>query len=98
MSEAKHTKGPWFVLMEADGHFEIRDAASPDLANTLCTRFAWAERKDEMLANAHLISSAPDLLEALQELADCGAEAWGADRPCVADARAAIAKATGSAA
>ena len=36
-----------------------------------------------------------DLLEALIELADCGAEAWGEDRPCVKLARAAIAKATG---
>ncbi len=33
--------------------------------------------------------------EALIELADCGAEAWGEDRPCVKWARAAIAKATG---
>ena len=46
-------------------------------------------------ANARLIAAAPDLLEALIELADCGAEAWGEDRPCVKWARAAIAKATG---
>ncbi len=46
-------------------------------------------------ANARLIAAAPDLLEALIELADCGAEAWGEDRPCVKLARAAIAKATG---
>ena len=38
---------------------------------------------------------APDLLEALIELADCGAEAWGEDRPCVKLARVVIAKATG---
>ena len=42
-----------------------------------------------------LMAAAPDLLEALIELADCGAEAWGEDRPCVKWARAAIAKATG---
>ena len=42
-----------------------------------------------------LCAAAPDLLEALIELADCGAEAWGEDRPCVKWARAAIAKATG---
>ena len=45
--------------------------------------------------DGHLIAAAPDLLEALIELADCGAEAWGEDRPCVKWARAAIAKATG---
>ena len=36
-----------------------------------------------------------DLLEALIELADCGAKAWGEDRPCVKRARVVIAKATG---
>ena len=46
-------------------------------------------------ANARLIAAAPDLLEALIELADCGAEAWGEDRPCVKWAHAAIARATG---
>ena len=45
--------------------------------------------------DGRLIAAAPDLLEALIELADCGAEAWGEDRPCVKWARAAIAKATG---
>jgi len=30
-------------------------------------------------------------LEALRELADCGAEAWSAERPCVKDGYAAIA-------
>ena len=45
--------------------------------------------------DGRLIAAAPDLLEALIELADCGAEAWGDDRPCVKWARAAIAKATG---
>lgn len=47
------------------------------------------ERTDKMKA------AAPDLLEALIELAACGAEAWGEDRPCVKWAHAAIAKATG---
>ena len=39
----------------------------------------------------------PELLEALVDLADAGAEAWGEDRPCVEIARAAIAKAEGQA-
>lgn len=50
---------------------------------------------EELEANARLIAAAPELLEALQEIADCGAEAWGEDRPCVRIARDAIAKATG---
>ena len=52
-------------------------------------------RGNEWKANARLIAAAPELLEALIELADCGAEAWGEDRPCVRIARDAIAKATG---
>lgn len=46
---------------------------------------------------ARLIAAAPELLDALKDLANCGAEAWGEDRPCVVYARAAIAKATGGA-
>ena len=45
--------------------------------------------------DGRLIAAAPDLLEALIELADTGAEAWGKDRPCVRWAYTAIAKATG---
>ena len=50
---------------------------------------------DLQYENQRLRAAVPDLLEALIELADCGAEAWGVDRPCVKLARAAIAKATG---
>ena len=35
-------------------------------------------------------------LEALRELADCGAEAWSAERPCVKDGYAAIAALEGA--
>ena len=35
-------------------------------------------------------------LEALRELADCGAEAWSAERPCVKDGCAAIAALEGA--
>lgn len=49
-----------------------------------------------MHPDARLIAAAPELLEALLELASAGAEAWGEDRPCVREARAAIAKATGT--
>jgi hypothetical protein len=52
--------------------------------------------KPEDQDNARLIAAAPDLLEALIDLAGAGAEAWGEDRPCVRIARAAIAKAEGN--
>jgi hypothetical protein len=47
-------------------------------------------------ANANLIAAAPDLLAALEELAEAGAEAWGEQRPCVRIAMEAIKRATGA--
>ena len=102
--QTQHTTGPWYVFHSAHrgrfdddgpGAFSIGDAPTARSANILCSRYEWPERAEEMKANARLMAAAPDLLEALIELADCGAEAWGEDRPCVKWARAAIAKATG---
>ena len=80
----KHTPGPWHI---ANG-VQIR-------SNRDQIAKIWMMRGGEGRENARLIAAAPDLLEALIELAACGAEAWGEDRPCVKWARAAIAKATG---
>jgi hypothetical protein len=46
-------------------------------------------------ADVKMMAAAPDMLDALKELASCGAEAWGNDRPCVAWAMDVIAKAEG---
>lgn len=102
---AAHTKGPWFVLSESGCAFQIADNANPNFANILCTRFAWEEKADEMQANAHLMASAPDLLVALQDLADDMSERFDLDSPStnpgikntIAAARVAIAKALGRA-
>ena len=67
--------------------FELYDALAMDLH-----AMTYAE---QCVAAVRAKSAEADLLEALIELADCGAEAWGEDRPCVKWARAAIAKATG---
>ena len=80
----KHTPGPWHI---ANG-VQIR-------SNRDQIAKIWMMRDGEGRENARLIAAAPDLLEALNELAACGAEAWGEDRPCVKWAHAAIAKATG---
>lgn len=92
-----HTKGPWKVgqylgsLRQFVIHMDIGDnARGSDVAFTSA-----AFGNDETIANARLIAAAPDLLEALIELADTGAEEWGEDRPCVRWAYAAIAKAAG---
>ena len=93
---SKHTPGPWVVVGSRTKYVEARlvvslmqevAACGPTLADE-----GYGQQQE---ANARLIAAAPDLLEALKELADCGAEAWGEDRPCVKWARAAIAKATG---
>ena len=90
--ELKHTPGPWVDgQLEDNDCCEVMDERGYYIAT--CHDGVRGERNAD--ANARLIAAAPDLLEALQELANCGAEAWGEDRPCVHIARAAIAKATG---
>ena len=86
------TQGP-FSVAETRHKYDtvIRGPKNEPIALVLIAGFS----KKEGAANANLLAAAPDLLEALIELADCGAEAWGEDRPCVKWARAAIAKATG---
>lgn len=114
MSEAKHTPGPWRV----DGHAgRLEIVGRP---NWKCRRFGvegeWSvavvddlsEGQDgaefETEANAHLISAAPEMLEALEqfmeeyvELVNSGdAGFWNPeDEDKVKVARAAISKAKG---
>jgi hypothetical protein len=93
-TESKHTPGPWTIskagdVVSADG----RRVAEP----------VWALKttQAEGEANAHLIASAPELLEALKRLegACCGNlnedDAWKAWIDARNAARAAIAKAEG---
>ena len=86
------TQGP-FSVAETRHKYDIviRGPKNEPIALVLIAGFS----KKEGAANANLLAAAPDLLAALIELADCGAEAWGEDRPCVKLARAAIARATG---
>lgn len=95
---AQHTPGPWSV--EIDHHNNapefIRayaDGEMYDLASVLCDETGNAS------ANARLMAFAPELLAALQNIVAC----FDANDPdsmanAAADARAAIAKATGGAA
>ena len=93
---SKHTPGPWAVVGNRTKYVEARLISGLIQEVAACGPTA-ADKGygPQQEANARLIAAAPDLLEALIELADCGAEAWGEDRPCVKWARAAIAKATG---
>lgn len=58
MNEAKHTPGPWIV----DTDYIIQDGGTSD-ENTI----AIVGDQEEWKANTHLIASAPDLLEALED-------------------------------
>lgn len=104
MSKMSHTPGPWMRDRESGFDCDVRAAngrkiASVNVQNQPKSKEGWALRKKENEANACLIAAAPELLEALQSIID------SMDRghavilvPLVANARAAIAKATGGAA
>jgi len=90
VSAPKHTPGPWTTIRFDDEQFML--VGSGRQLGVIIDVLAC----DEGSANARLISAAPELLEALQDLALAGREAWGDERPCVRDALSAIAKATGA--
>lgn len=92
---AKHTPGPWWPTDSG-----VRDRGGYIAHTNSVQRYEGQDERysrevEQRAADKLLIAAAPELLEALIELADCGAEAWGEDRPCVRIARDAIAKATG---
>ena len=90
---AAHTPGPWKLKLGKGIQYTylVADKKGQDIAN-------WAHypnaTKAQTKANARLIASAPELLDALQGFIE-GAESMGW---CTEKARAAIAKATGEAA
>lgn len=93
---AQHTPGPWHRNIKPATHYNTIFAGR----NTHVTRLAVEGKTEaEVEANCALIVAAPELLAALQNVAAC----FDANDPdsmanAMADARAAIAKATGGAA
>jgi hypothetical protein len=79
---AGHTPGPWRAeyrwwpgggtVYRDDGCFSILD----NNGNVVCSRTPWAERADELRANAQLISAAPELFMALSECVLFVEEYW----------------------
>lgn len=107
---AKHTQGPWLALrrgmaVDAPGLNPSGPHASADGREVVCftTGYFGFEQQD---ANGHLIAAAPELLEALLvivqddaiEYAAGGMYTIAVNGRDLIQARAAIAKATGSAA
>ena len=95
-----HTPGPWEIRPHNDA--EIRDARWIFAKSGLVCKDVYGDSLDQSDANARLIAAAPDLLAALQdtvESLDYAAKVLHAPekskfRENVANARAAIAKAT----
>jgi hypothetical protein len=99
---SKHTPGPWGLELNERGGFYITVDPMVDmqLPATIASRGGWGHRAEESHANARLIASAPELLEALQKMADAFLDTSGSHGPqeqeAMEFARAAIARATGS--
>jgi hypothetical protein len=96
--KANHTPGPWHLSnLAANGEQEISISRSYESGGASVAVVESSRDHSRLLADARLIAAAPDLLEALEELL---ADRYLAD-PINADrmkkARAAIAKATGTA-
>ena len=85
---SKHTKGPW--TFTKDGYLTITDSEGGEIMGQCFFRDYVPEKLEDWL----LITAAPELLDALQELV--GLQSTDPDS-AVSRARAAIAKATGAA-
>lgn len=106
MTKSKHTPGPWFIPKYGDiDEAEINFTHPNGKTYTIAKAFSGLGGNDfkEQHANAHLIAAAPDLLEALEEIAQ-GMGAYNVDplehannviEEAKSIARAAIAKAKG---
>lgn len=101
MEQAKHTPGPWWV--DDFGNGDVRVGADPvkgmpppfvDGRTFICKMYQKDERGIDAKANAQLIASAPELLEALQCIMEDIDSEFGTNYD-YKKARAAIAKATG---
>jgi hypothetical protein len=62
-----HTPGPWYAALGPQGGYVISDETNHF---GLCQRASWPSRVEESEANAHLIASAPDLVAALEWIAN----------------------------
>ncbi len=100
---SKHTPGPWSAYLEEAYFVTCPDLGRVAMMMNLKGAHGMGGRRsgEESAANCRLIAAAPELLEALQKLADEYGPQTGRmridspRRPLWSAARAAIAKATG---
>lgn len=94
---ARHTPGPWSIGDENNACCDVLLGTEHNLTCSMDRRdnntCAEVISRAEMLANAHLIAAAPDMLEALKDSREALRRAGTAGELMVVNA--AIAKATG---
>ena len=101
MTEAKHTPGPWkqhpdYPLIIKEDNAPISDEGVTIANTTAHEGSGYFPNPSQGRANARLIAAAPELLEALQEIvAAADGAGWAQLDATLANARAAVAKATG---
>lgn len=101
MTNAQHTPGPWVTDKDV-GHEAVLGADGALVAD--CAIFGLHVNRSQEInkANARLIAAAPELLEALERMADVaeksGLTVFNEEFTALANARYVIAKATGQAA
>lgn len=107
MSEtATHTPGPWEAYFVSSAGWSVRMAQPRDgydRPDPICSMAWWQFDKPGIIdndisgANARLIAAAPELLEACDQLIRWVAKGSGPSCEAIRFAKAAIAKATGTA-
>ena len=92
---SRHTPGPWGRII-ADGYTVRHPQIYSDKGPVANATWLGDGRLDELNANARLISAAPDLLAALQEvIAAADGKGWEQLSPSLKNQRMAVAKAGG---
>ena len=95
MEKQQHTPGPWAYIVP-DGHVVRHPQIYSDFGPVANATWLGENKLDQLKANARLIATAPELLEALELLVDNPyREGTESDERLRRIARAAIANATG---
>lgn len=94
---SKHTPGPWVISYTHDDNLSIAIDDDPGIQGERNYDLVTVTHgdPDELLANARLISAAPELLDALKSMLNLGNLGAYERADAVKAARAAVAKATG---
>ena len=95
MEKQQHTPGPWAYIVP-DGYVVRHPQIYSDFGPVANATWLGENKLDQLNSNARLITAAPDLLEALEEIVSAAdGDGWNQLDGNLRKARAAIAKATG---